>query len=676
MTQTTVFISYSHKDEKEKDELLSHLGVLKHAGLIDLWNDDRIGAGSDWEQEIQQAMTEARVAILLISANFLTSDFILGQEIPALLKRRQKQGLVVFPVIAKACAWQTVDWLRQMNVRPKNGKPVWGGGGTHVDEDLAKIALEVSKIIEEIERKQPKQQARLFMAYKRHTQPDQQLAIYFKEALAKQGHEVFIDLTMRTGVTWMEQIDQQIKGSDFLIVLLSKESADSEMLQAEVRRAYKYHKHQGYPQILPVRVAYEGLLPYSIDAFLDPLQYILWQSEADNERVIQDILAAIAGRFRQDSPTDFTPTDYPRLISEDGGLIANDELPPPPLPEFDPRLVRELVEPGGAVRLRDKFYIEREADAHLKNQIVKWGATVTIRAPRQTGKTSLLVRGIHYAKQHEAKVVLLDLQRFSSDRLGSLDVFLRELGELICRELRLDAAELDAAWPGALGPKQKLTYFLEDHVLPKFEVPIILAMDEADSLLRTPFYQEFFALVRSWHDQRAFNPDQWERLNIVMVISTEPYLLIKDINQSPYNVGAQIELEDFTARQVEDLNRRHGSPVREKEFSELMTILGGHPLLTRKALYLMVTQGLSWHDLVRNAATDQGPFGGHLKRHHWGLRDRPELREALKQIIQTNSCSDETSLFRLLRAGLIKGSGDYFTCRCDLYRQYFEDKLS
>jgi len=147
MTRPLIFISYSHKDEAEKDRLLSHLGVLQSAGLMSVWSDDEISAGVNWQQAISQAISQARVAILLITANYLTSDFILGNELPALLKRRQEEGLVVFPVIATACAWRMVDWLARMNVRPKNGRPVWSDGGSHVDEDLADIATEVATII-------------------------------------------------------------------------------------------------------------------------------------------------------------------------------------------------------------------------------------------------------------------------------------------------------------------------------------------------------------------------------------------------------------------------------------------------------------------------------------------------------------------------------------------------
>lgn len=147
MVRSGVFVSYSRKDKAEKDQLLSHLGVLQRANLIELWSDDQIGAGADWKAEISQAIARAKVAVLLISASFLTSDFILGQEIPPLLKRREHEGLIIFPVIAKACAWRTVDWLTKMNVRPKEGRPVWSDAGSHADEDLATIAEEIATIV-------------------------------------------------------------------------------------------------------------------------------------------------------------------------------------------------------------------------------------------------------------------------------------------------------------------------------------------------------------------------------------------------------------------------------------------------------------------------------------------------------------------------------------------------
>ena len=142
-----VFISYSHKDENEKNELLSHIAILEKENLIDVWVDDRINAGGDWETEIELAIQQARVAILLITANFLNSAFILGKEVPSLLDRRQREGLIVYPVIAKPCAWDRIEWLKKINVRPKNGAPVWREGGCYADEELAAIAREIADLL-------------------------------------------------------------------------------------------------------------------------------------------------------------------------------------------------------------------------------------------------------------------------------------------------------------------------------------------------------------------------------------------------------------------------------------------------------------------------------------------------------------------------------------------------
>ncbi len=145
MSKPVVFISYSHEQTKLKDRLVKHLQVLEIEGIIqDVWDDSRIGAGEDWFPAIEQAMAEAHVAILLISADFLTSPFILNEEVPRLLERRKKEGLRVFPVIALACGWRRVSWLAKMLVRPKDGKPI--PGGTKRDVALAAIAEEIASI--------------------------------------------------------------------------------------------------------------------------------------------------------------------------------------------------------------------------------------------------------------------------------------------------------------------------------------------------------------------------------------------------------------------------------------------------------------------------------------------------------------------------------------------------
>jgi serine/threonine protein kinase len=142
-SKPTVFISYSHEDEAWKDRLVKQLNVVD---TIDLWDDRRIEAGENWRQEISEAIAAARVAILLVSVDFLNSEFVRSEEVPRLLKRREKEGIRVLPVIVRPCLWKKVAWLKSIQALPKDGHPL--STKTEYEADLAKLAEEVVDIIE------------------------------------------------------------------------------------------------------------------------------------------------------------------------------------------------------------------------------------------------------------------------------------------------------------------------------------------------------------------------------------------------------------------------------------------------------------------------------------------------------------------------------------------------
>ena len=100
-TKPVIFISYSHKDEIWKDRLEAQLKVLQYGGVLVTWTDRQIGGGLDWEASIETAMKRAAVAVLLVSAQSLTSDFILRKEVVTLLRRRHQEGLRFIPVIVE-----------------------------------------------------------------------------------------------------------------------------------------------------------------------------------------------------------------------------------------------------------------------------------------------------------------------------------------------------------------------------------------------------------------------------------------------------------------------------------------------------------------------------------------------------------------------------------------------
>jgi hypothetical protein len=94
-----VFISYSHKDKKWLNRLQVHLKPLERLGVVTRWDDTLIQPGSNWRDEIKKAIKSARVAVLLISADFLASDFIANDELPPLLNAAKARGTIVLPVM-------------------------------------------------------------------------------------------------------------------------------------------------------------------------------------------------------------------------------------------------------------------------------------------------------------------------------------------------------------------------------------------------------------------------------------------------------------------------------------------------------------------------------------------------------------------------------------------------
>jgi hypothetical protein len=99
----TVFISYSHKDTQHLERLLIHLEPLRRSGRVKYWSDQQLKPGSRWREEIANAISNAAVAVLLVSPDFLASEFISAKELPSLLKAAKEDGAVVLPVVVRPC---------------------------------------------------------------------------------------------------------------------------------------------------------------------------------------------------------------------------------------------------------------------------------------------------------------------------------------------------------------------------------------------------------------------------------------------------------------------------------------------------------------------------------------------------------------------------------------------
>jgi len=151
MTVHTVFISYSHKDSALKDEIRSKLKIyeLQKELAIDVWTDDEIAGGDDWAQKIDDALQKSRCGILVVTDNFLTSEFILNRELPRLEERFKTAGLKLYPIVAEPCDWQASPFLRaiQMNPNWRSGNCLPKPGTYERKEDLTRIARELKELL-------------------------------------------------------------------------------------------------------------------------------------------------------------------------------------------------------------------------------------------------------------------------------------------------------------------------------------------------------------------------------------------------------------------------------------------------------------------------------------------------------------------------------------------------
>lgn len=146
MQALKVFISYAHKDEAFKDELVTMLASMQRQGIIDAWQDRRIEPGDEWYQAIQTAMNECDLAVLLVSKNFLASRFINDEEVPRLLKRRKAEGMRVIPIIIRPCMWSSEPVLRDLQALPQDGKAVISFSEENGDRD--QVWTDIAKVIE------------------------------------------------------------------------------------------------------------------------------------------------------------------------------------------------------------------------------------------------------------------------------------------------------------------------------------------------------------------------------------------------------------------------------------------------------------------------------------------------------------------------------------------------
>jgi hypothetical protein len=398
------------------------------------------------------------------------------------------------------------------------------------------------------------------------------------------------------------------------------------------------------------------------------LNWAVWESPADTPRLVDELTRAMdGGQLSVETTTD-----------KASALLPQPDQPSaqPPLPSAQPiwRAGATLEVPGGTMDSQSQFYIERGSDAQALEAVQRAGVTITVKGPRQMGKSSLLNRIVETAQSIGKRVAFLDFQQFGRSTLSDADLFFKEFCSWLSDQLELPDRVAEH-WSRPLGNNQRCTRYVGRYLLAELGQPLLLAMDEVETVFDTEFRSDFFGMLRSWHNSRLPTTPVWKKLDLALVTSTEPYQLIDNLNQSPFNVGEVIELEDFSEQQTADLNRRHGNLLGAADQRQLFALLRGHPYLVRRALYLLAAERVTPTDLFATAAEDYGPFGDHLRHHLFRLTEQPDLVAGVLQAIRTGSVGDDRVFFKLRGAGLVRREGRSVLPRCQLYADYFGERL-
>jgi len=352
-------------------------------------------------------------------------------------------------------------------------------------------------------------------------------------------------------------------------------------------------------------------------------------------------------------------------------------IKPQILENFDTEPDNSPPYPNGVVPLGSHFYLERQpVEAQIKQEIRKPGTLIRIKAPREMGKTSLLLRILEFTKTQNYHTVSLNLDQVDRAILNDLNQFLRWLCANIARQLHLKPS-LDEYWDQDLGSKISCTSYFEDYLLKSIQNPLVLALDEAQQIFEhSAVAQDFLPLLRSWYEEGKTSP-LWQRLRLVIVHSTEIYVPLQ-LNQSPFNVGLTIQLNHFSQEEVKKLAQCYDLDwERGEDCQQLMEMVDGHPALVQIALYYLSREEMTLEHLLATSATNVGIYTHHLQRHWVTLQEQPKLTTALKRVMDATeaiSLDDNILIHKLSSMGLIKHSGDKVMPSCELYRQSYLKK--
>ncbi len=269
---------------------------------------------------------------------------------------------------------------------------------------------------------------------------------------------------------------------------------------------------------------------------------------------------------------------------------------------------------GGTVQAGGGIYIPRQADEELL-ALCRARTFAYILAPRQVGKSSLMVRTAEQLADEGIQSVIIDLTQLGVQ--VTAEEWYLGLLTIIADQLMLDTDVLEW-WQSLkhLGITQRLTRFFEEILLVEIAMPVVIFVDEIDTTLSLDFTDDFFAAIRYLYNGRARLP-KFQRLSFVLIGVATPGDLIRDSKRTPFNIGQRVELTDFNLEEALALADGLGLPLEQSQqmLKWVLKWTGGHPYLTQRLCRAITEQdNNNWSQAEVDRVVNNTFFGAMSKQ--------------------------------------------------------------
>ena len=311
-------------------------------------------------------------------------------------------------------------------------------------------------------------------------QPDEAIAHFLAKSLAEKNFEVHVVTNeLRFGNKNQEKYTSLICGTDVFITLLSERAMVSEMMTVEIQLARQQFDKRKI-SIVPILINLPDneIINEVVEQALSGIDLLQWNSQTSNDELLFLLLNRLSGGSKPKTEEQTESNAETKSVRQNTAGI--------PLPNAP------LVPPGGNIAYNSLYYISRSGEDKFVDNILREGALLRIKGPRQFGKTSLLSRTIHFAKQHNHNIVALSFQHFGNDSMNDLDSLLMYLASYTTRKLKLQNRIKDFWEDEFLEGKMKCTAYFEEYILEQIQSLWYLQLTKPTAFLEIQFSLPIF----------------------------------------------------------------------------------------------------------------------------------------------------------------------------------------